>query len=157
MLDDTLPLVADLIRTRRAGALGTLDAGAPYVSHVACAPAADLAHVVLLLSGLSPHTRHLHADPRCSLLLTEPVLPDTADVLQLARITLLGSAHPIAAAEHAVARASYLAHLPEAEMLFTLGDFTLFRLTITGARYIGGFARALTLMPTHLRTAAGME
>ncbi len=156
MLAATLPLIADLLRTRRAGALGTLDAGAPYVSHVACAPAADLSHVVLLLSGLSPHTHHLHADPRCSLLLAEPVLPDTADVLQLARLTLLGNAHPIAAAEQADARRIYLAHLPETEMLFTLGDFTLFRLIITGARYIGGFARALTLTPEHLRTAAGM-
>ena len=54
----------------------------------------------------------------------------------------------------AAARACYLARLPAAAPLFDFPDFALFRFVPSEARYIGGFARAYTLTPEHLRQAA---
>ena len=56
-----------LLRAARSGTLATVMDGQPFASLVTPAVAADGA-VLLLLSGLSEHTRHLKATPRCSLL-----------------------------------------------------------------------------------------
>ena len=58
-----------LLRAARAGTLGTVTGGQPFASLVTPASAPDLS-VLLLLSSLAEHTRHLQADPRCSLLVT---------------------------------------------------------------------------------------
>ena len=57
-------------------------------------------------------------------------------------------------AAYAVARACYLSRLSAAAPLFDFPDFALFRFVPSEARYIGGFARAYTLTPEHLRRAA---
>lgn len=155
MLTDELPHIAALLRSHRSGALGTLQDGAPFVSFVAYAPEPGLDGFLLHLSRLAAHTRQLLADPRASLMVSEP--DDRRDDAQtLARITLVGAVAPIPpdAAGYGAARARYLAHLPAAAMLFELADFSLFRLTPESARYVGGFARALTLTPDQLRRAA---
>lgn len=159
MKTEELALVATLLRNHRQAALGTLADGVPFVSMVAFAAEPDLTTVLLHLSGLSPHTRHLRHDPRCSLLVCEPDGPAIDDVQTLARITLVGSAAPIARAsgDYDAARGRYLARLPAAAMLFDFPDFTLFRLIATEARYIGGFARAYTLTAAHLREAADTD
>ena len=54
-----------LLRAARAGTLATSAKGQPFASLVTPACAPDLS-VLLLLSSLSEHTRHLVADPRCS-------------------------------------------------------------------------------------------
>jgi putative heme iron utilization protein len=56
-----------LLRAARAGTLASSAQGQPFASLVTPACAPDLS-VLLLLSDLSEHTRHLRADPRCSLL-----------------------------------------------------------------------------------------
>jgi putative heme iron utilization protein len=150
-----LATIAALIRNQRQAALGTLHDGAPFVSLVAYAAMPDFSGFLLHLSALSPHTRHLHADPRASLLISEP--DDGRDDPQtLARITLTGSAMPIPREheDYAAARACYLDRLPAARMWFDFPDFTLFRFMPAGARYVGGFARACTLTPEHLRRAS---
>lgn len=155
MIADELPLVAALLRGQRQGALGTLSGGAPFVSLVAFAAEPGFGGVLLHLSGLAPHTRHLQADQRASLLVAEPD-DGRADVQTLARITLSGRVAPLprGTPEYDAGRALYLAKLPAAAMLFDLGDFGLFRLVPEGARYVGGFARAYTLTPEQLRQAA---
>jgi hypothetical protein len=155
MLQNELPLIAALLQSQRQAALGTLDGGAPFVSMVAFAPEPDLTGVLLHLSGLSPHTRHLRADQRASLLVCEPD-DGRDDVQTLARITITGSVQliPRGSTTHAEARDRYLARLPAAAMLFDFPDFELFRLAANGARYIGGFARAYTLTVEHLRAAS---
>lgn len=156
MMTNELPQIAALLRTQRSGALGTLQDAAPFVSFVAYAPEPGLGGFLLHLSRLAAHTRQLLADPRASLMVAEP--DDRRDDVQtLARITLVGIAAPILpdAPDYAEARARYLWHLPAAAMLFDFADFSLFRLTPESARYVGGFARALTLTPEHLRRAGG--
>lgn len=138
-----------LVAGGRQAALGTLDAGAPFVSMVlyalemrAGAAPAPLIHV----SRLSAHTRHLLADPRASLLI---MLPDlgAGDPQALARVTIRCRALPVPADDpgYPAARAAYLARLPAQEYLFGFPDFTLFRLEPEEARYVGGFAKAFSL------------
>ncbi len=145
-------IIGRLLRERRQAALGTLAENGPFVSMVAFAAEDDLQSVLLLLSGLSPHTRHLRAAPRYSLLICEPETPEVEDVQTLARITLSGTAQTLTRdrAEYGRARAQYLAKLPASAHLFDFADFLIFRLAIHEARYIGGFARAYTLTPSQL-------
>lgn len=140
-----LRVIADLLRATRTAALGTLRDGAPFVSFVAFAPEADDGFL-LHLSALSPHTQHLAADQRASLLVAERD-DERDDPQTLARITLIGTVAliPRTAPDYAAARTRYLARLPAATMLLDFHDFNLFRFTPTEARYVGGFARAFTL------------
>ena len=69
-----------LLRAARSASLATSAKGQPFASLVTPACAPDLS-VLLLLSSLSEHTRHLVADPRCSLLVSGPAAganPQTA-------------------------------------------------------------------------------
>lgn len=149
----------ELVESRRQAALGTLDAGAPFVSMVLYAlerrPGAAPA-LLIHVSRLAAHTRHLQADPRASLLIA---LPDTGagDPQALARVTIRCVATPIPedTPEHAAARAVYLARLPQQEYLFGFPDFSLFRLEPAEARFVGGFAQAFTLSAAQLAEALG--
>jgi heme iron utilization protein len=156
MKSEELALVASLIRSQRQATLGTVrdTAGAPFVSMVAYAAEPELGGILLHLSRLAPHTRHLLTDPRAALLIAEPD-DGRDDVQTLARITLAGAAAALAAAsvEHTAARACYLARLPAAEPLFEFPDFMLFRFVPADLRYVGGFARAYTLTAADLRQA----
>jgi putative heme iron utilization protein len=152
---EELAIVAGLLRDQRQAALGALRVGAPFVSMVAYAAEPDFGGFLLHLSLLAPHTRHLLADARASLLICEPD-DGRDDVQTLARITLIGAAAPLAEAAQAAARELYLARLPAAAPLFDFPDFALFRLVPDEARYIGGFARAFSLTAEHLRQAAAL-
>ncbi|MBN8900953.1 MAG: pyridoxamine 5'-phosphate oxidase family protein, partial [Rhodospirillales bacterium] len=56
-----------LLRAARSATLASSAEGQPFASLVTPATTADLG-LLLLLSDLSEHTRHLRADPRCALL-----------------------------------------------------------------------------------------
>jgi len=146
---------ARLVRDERWAALATLHEGAPLASHVAYAPEADLAALVLHLSGMSAHTRDLLADGRSSLAIGRAD-GGAGDPQTLARITLTGLAIPLeeGARGHGAAKALYLARFPEAAMRFSLPDFVLFRFVPDSARYVGGFARAARLTSAQLTEAA---
>jgi len=154
---EELTAIAALIRGQRVAALGTLRGDTPFASLVTYAAEPDLGGVLLHLSRLAPHTRHLMAQPQAALLIHERD-DGRVDPQTLARITLVGAASPIAPASdgYAAARERYLARLPAAAPLFEFPDFTLFRLVPNAARYIGGFARAYTLTTDHLHQAAAI-
>lgn len=154
MKANELDLVAQLLRSERVAALGTLRDGWPFTSFVAYAAEPDFAGFLLHLSALSPHTTQLIASPRASLLVAERD-DDRDDPQTLARITLLGQAAAIPKdlPAYAIARDQYLARLPAAAMLFDFADFSLFRFIPHEARYVGGFARAYTLTPAQLQAA----
>jgi heme iron utilization protein len=154
MHPEDLAPVAALIREQRQAALGTLRDDTPFVSMVAYAPEPDFG-ILLHLSHLAPHTRHLLAHPQATLLICEPD-DGRDDVQTLARITLIGGTTPIASesAEYPAARERYLKRLPAAAPLFDFADFALFRLVPHEARYVGGFARVYTPAAAHLRQAA---
>ena len=125
-----------LLRAARAGTLATVEDGQPYAALVTPAPAPDLS-LLVLLSGLSAHTRHLRQDGRCALMVTGEATdtnPQTAP-----RLTVLG----VAAEEPDPAlKARWVARHPYAGFYAGLGDFRLVRIRPTGGQFIGGFASA---------------
>jgi putative heme iron utilization protein len=138
-----------LLRAARAGTLASSASGQPFASLVTPASAADLS-VLLLLSDLSEHTRHLRADARCSVLVAgeaEGANPQTAP-----RVTITGLAEP--AADPAL-KARYLAVHPYAAMYAGFGDFAVWRIRPLGALFVGGFARAVRLRAAELAPDAG--
>ncbi len=63
--------MAHLLRERRTAALGTLRTGAPFVSMVPYAIAADGSGFVVHVSKLAAHTKDMLADARVSLLVAD--------------------------------------------------------------------------------------
>lgn len=133
-----------LIRAARAGSLGTSDQGQPFVSLVTPATAPDLS-VLLLLSDLSSHTRHLKAEPRCGILIAGET--ENANPQMTPRVTLTGRADAI---DDTALKARYLALHPYARLYADFADFHLWRLTIEEASYVGGFGQAARLKQTEL-------
>jgi hypothetical protein len=136
-----------LIRAGRAATLATAQAGQPFASLVTPATAPDLS-LLMLLSSLSEHTRHLQADPRCALMVAGAptgLNPQTAP-----RVTVTGMAEQVPAEEVAALKARWLAVHPYAALYADFGDFALWRVTIGGALLVGGFARAVRLKASAL-------
>jgi putative heme iron utilization protein len=142
---------ARLLLRHRWAALAT---EGPAASMVAYAPDHDL-NLLLYLSSLSPHTRRLEGMPTVALVVSEPD-PGTGDPQALARVSITGSARRIERSdpEFSGAWGTYVAHLPEAAARLALTDFSLFRVNVDEARYVGGFARAGTVPVESLRAAA---
>ncbi len=134
-----------LLRATRAGSLASsAQDGQPFVSLVTPAAAAD-GSVLLLLSDLAEHTRHLRADPRCAVLVAGPaaeINPQTAP-----RLTVTGVAEPD---DDPALRARYLAIHPYAALYADFGDFRLWRIRPTGGLLVAGFARAARLRGAEL-------
>ena len=136
-----------LLAAESVGVLSTISVhrpGYPYGSVTPYALAGDGAPL-LLLSGLAAHTHNLRADPRASLFVGDRNA--VADPQAGARVSLLGRAAPLPAADDGDARQRYLARWPGAARYFALGDFALWRFEIEEARLIAGFGdiRWLTL------------
>jgi hypothetical protein len=128
-----------LLRAARVGTLATSAQGQPFASLVTPACTQDLP-LLLLLSDLSEHTRHLRAEPRCSVLVAgtpESVNPQTAP-----RVSVTGLAETVS---DAALTARYLAVHPYAALYAGFGDFSLWRIKPLGGLYVGGFARAARL------------
>lgn len=137
-----------LLRGARAGSLATSADGQPFASLVTPATAPD-ASVLMLLSNLSPHTRHLRADPRCSILVAGSptgLNPQTAP-----RVTLVGSAQ---SETDPALKARWVALHPYAAFYADLGDFQLWRFRFTSAQFVGGFASAHRLRAAELSPEA---
>jgi putative heme iron utilization protein len=133
-----------LLRAARGGTLATAIDGQPFASLVTPATAQD-ASILLLLSDLSEHTRHLRADGRCAVMLTGS--PDGANVQTAPRVTITG----IATIEPDPAlRARWVTLHPYAAFYAGFGDFNLWRVRPMGALFVGGFARAHRLRAADL-------
>lgn len=143
--EDSPPWAARcLLRAARSGTLATAAAGQPFASLVTPACAPDLS-VLLFLSDLSEHTRHLRANPRCSLLVCGPAAeanPQTAP-----RVTITGLAETT---DDQALKARFLAVHPYASLYAAFADFCLWRIKPLNALFVGGFARAVRLRSADL-------
>jgi putative heme iron utilization protein len=134
---DPIALGRQLLRAIRVGALGTLDrqTGFPITTLVSVATDLDGAPVILI-SGLSHHTKNLLADPRCSLLLSEG---GRGDPLAHPRLTLTAIAEKV---EDEPIRRRFLARHAKAKLYVDFPDFAFYRLAPQVMQLNGGFARA---------------
>jgi putative heme iron utilization protein len=133
-----------LLRAARAATLATSAQGQPFASLVTPATAPDLS-VLLLLSNLSEHTRHLRADSRCALLVTGAAVganPQTAP-----RLTVTGLAEPDG---DSALKARFLAVHPYASLYADFADFAVWRVRPMAGLFVGGFARAVRLRAVDL-------
>jgi putative heme iron utilization protein len=145
-----------LLRAARVGTLATSAEGQPFASLVTPACAPDL-QILLLLSSLAEHTKHLRAEPRCCVMVAgvaEDANPQTAP-----RVSVTGVAERV---DDAVLKDRWLATHPYAAPYAVFGDFSLWRVRPQSALLIGGFARAARLsaadlLPDAKAVAALME
>ncbi len=134
-----------LLRSARFGAIAALDpeTGAPVIGRVGVATDLD-GTPLILVSGLSAHTKAIAADPRCALLLGEP---GKGDALAHPRISIACRVRRLERGSDDWARAErrYLNRNPKAKLYVGLGDFAFFRLEIERASLNGGFGKAYAL------------
>lgn len=89
---------------------------------------------VFFISSMAMHTQNLREDPRASLFITQP--DASGDPLGAARVTLIGTAGDVLAAE---VRDLYLSRYENAKAWQEYTDFAYYRLEISGVYFIGGF------------------
>jgi heme oxygenase (biliverdin-IX-beta and delta-forming) len=140
--------LARLIRSTRIAALCTLHDGEPNLAMVAYSFAEDLSAFYIHVSKLGKHTADMEHDPRLSLLISETD-DRRADPQTLARVSIRGTAEilPRTDPDYAQVKKLYLLRFPEAEQLFSLGDFNLWKIAPKGGRFVAGFGRAFNLVP----------
>ena len=131
-----------LLRAARAGTLATATDGQPFASLVTPATAPD-GSILLLLSDLSEHTRHLRADGRCAVMVQGAA--DGPNAQTAPRVTVTG----IAAIDPAW-HPRWVAIHPYAAFYAGFGDFHLWRVQPVGGLFVGGFARAHRLRQADL-------
>ena len=144
--------LAQLLRHTRLAALGTLHDGEPNLAMVAVAYESDFSAFYIHVSKLGKHTGDMENNPHVSLLLTEKD-DQRANPQTLTRVSLQGIAAIVPRGDPNYARIKeiYLKRFPEAEQLFSLGDFNIWRITPKSGRFVAGFGRAFNLVPEALK------
>lgn len=136
--------IAILLQQNRWAALATVDeAGVPAASMVAYAVDTHQGCLYLHLSALAAHTKALVRSKAAALVIGE-CDKGSGDPQQLPRLSLRAGCEVIGrdAYDYEVAQRCYLERLPDAQRLFSFGDFMLFRLNIEAARFVGGLGQA---------------
>jgi heme iron utilization protein len=151
-MSQEIPAMVVTLLHQRQAMLATIHEGNPHAGMVAATGTPDGQAILLHLSQLAAHTRHLLVHPAVALLWCEPDRADVTDVQTLARLTVYGQAQLVArdAAEYASLQAIYLRRFPTATMLFDFRDFNLFKVVIDHGRFVGGFGQALNLSTAEL-------
>jgi len=144
------PTYAERARTLahvgRVGTLATLSRRHPGHPFASVMPYAldGAGRPLFLISSMAMHTQNLQADPRASLLVTQPglgpELQESGDPLARARLTLMGEARVVPPGEASAARAAYLARHSRASYWADFDDFGFWRLELTDLYFVGGFA-----------------
>jgi heme iron utilization protein len=142
------PTYAERARTLaylgRAGALATLSRKHPGHPFASVMPYAldERGQPLVLISAMAMHTQNLQADPRASLLVTQPVAQskEPGDPLAAARLTLMGEARVLSGGEVVDAREAYLARHARAAYWVDFDDFSFWRLDVADVYFVGGFA-----------------
>jgi heme iron utilization protein len=86
---------------------------------------------------MAMHTQNLQADPRASLLVTQP--DASGDPLGASRVTLVGNVLPVPKDEAPQARTLYLARYANSKYWVDFEDFSFYHLGVVDVYYVGGF------------------
>jgi heme oxygenase (biliverdin-IX-beta and delta-forming) len=128
-----------LVYLGRIGSLSTLSRKQPGFPFGSVMPYGLDGHgrPIFLISTMAMHTHNLQADPRASLLVTQP---DTSgDPLGASRVTLIGNVLTIPEPEVAEARKLYLARYANSQYWVDFEDFSFYRMVVVDVYYVGGF------------------
>ena len=128
-----------LVCVRRVGSLSTLSRKQPGFPFGSVMPYAldDQANPIFLISTMAMHTQNLLADPRASLLVTQP--DAGGDPLGASRVTLLGNVLSVRETDVAEARKLYLARHADSKHWVDYKDFSFYQMTVVDVYYVGGF------------------
>jgi putative heme iron utilization protein len=131
--------VRALIEAERNGVLSTLSkkyAGWPFGSITPYA-LTEAGEPIIYISEIAEHTRNLRADARVSLIIQDANA--ARDPQAGARVTLVGYCVPIAAPVLEDAGRRYRQRFPNSAGFSETHDFSLFYISVSSARFIGGF------------------
>ena len=128
-----------LVYIARIGSLSTLSRKQPGFPFGSVMPYASDEHgrPIFLISTMAMHTHNLQADPRASLLVTQP--DASGDSLGASRVTLIGNVMSIPELDVAVARRLYLARYDNSRYWVDFEDFSFYRMDVLDVYYVGGF------------------
>ena len=128
-----------LVHVGRIGSLSTLSRKQPGFPFGTVMPYGLDAggRPIFLISTMAMHTQNLQADPRASLLVTQP--DASGDPLGASRVTLVGNALSIPQPEISEARTLYLERYANAKYWVDFEDFSFFRMEVLDVYYVGGF------------------
>src|SRR6201987_2118408 len=117
-----------LVYLGRVGSLSTLSRKQPGFPFGSVMPYGldDHANPVFLISTMAMHTQNVQADPRSSLLVTQP--DNIGDPLGASRVTLLGNILLVPAAEVAEGRELYLTRHTNSKYWVDFDDFSFYRM-----------------------------
>jgi putative heme iron utilization protein len=123
----------------RIGSLSTLSRKQPGFPFGSVMPYAldEKGRPVFLISTMAMHTQNLQADPRASLLVTQP--DASGDPLGASRVTLVGNVLPIPEPDVAETRKVYLARYANSKNWVDFEDFPFYRMEVMDVYYVGGF------------------
>jgi putative heme iron utilization protein len=128
-----------LVYLGRIGSLSTLSRKQPGFPFGSVMPYGlnDQGSPIFLISTMAMHTQNLQADPRGSLLVTQPEAG--GDPLGASRVTLLGNVARVPEPEVAEARKAYLERYANSKHWVDFEDFSFYRLDAIDVYYVGGF------------------
>ena len=128
-----------LVYTGRIGSLSTLSRKQPGFPFGSVMPYGLDAggRPIFLISTMAMHTQNLQADPRASLLVTQP--DASGDPLGASRVTLVGNVLTIPQPEIADSRKLYLERYANSKYWVDFEDFSFYQMDVLDVYYVGGF------------------
>lgn len=143
--------VRRLLRAAREGSLATVMDGAPFASLVTPAVSCG-GDLLMLVSSLSRHGKHLRQDGRCALLVGGEA--PAANPQAAPRLTVTGTAEPV---EDPELRDRWVRIHPYGALYAGFADFSLWRLRPEQAYFVAGFGRVRSLPGSALRPPFDMS
>ncbi len=146
-------LLRRLLTERQLLSLAVVVDGRPVVGLLPFAATEDFGALIVHASRLARHAAGLRDGAPFDALIHAGEAA-AADPLAVPRVTLQGHVRflPPESPETAAARALYVARLPSAESVLTLGGFRFYRLELEEGRLVAGLAQALNLSRDSLAT-----
>jgi putative heme iron utilization protein len=128
-----------LLYVARVGSLSTLSCKQPGFPFGSLMPYGldERGRPVFLISTMAMHTHNLRADPRASLLVTQP--DASGDPLGASRVTVIGNVARIPEPDLLEARNLYLARYENSRYWVDFEDFSFYRMDVVDVYYVGGF------------------
>jgi heme iron utilization protein len=128
-----------LVYLSRIGSLSTLSRKQPGFPFGSVMPYGldGRGRPIFLVSTMAMHTQNLQADPRASLLVTQP--DASGDPLGASRVTVVGNVQTIPKPEVPEARQLYLERYANSKYWVDFEDFSFYRMDVLDVYYVGGF------------------